>query len=164
MKIIEKLKLYNKAPRPYVAFAATDHRQALYLYRSQNLIWIWLGMASILSASTYFDRPHLGVVLASKYVLLDIIREVLFAIGGTLISIGVWKIRRSVEVVGHIFFATGAFLNAIATLTIRHIVLGNHIVSIMTLLGISAASAFRAYFIVKWIGAEQYVSNAGSEH
>lgn len=150
----ERLSKYNKPPRPYVAFAATSEEQAKYLYRSQNLIWVWLGLAAMLSASVYFARPHLGPVLTSNYAILDDTRELLFAFGGLFIASGVWSIRRSVEIIGHTFFATGATLNAIASVSIRHIVLGSHIVSAITLIGIAAASGFRAYFIVKWIGAD----------
>jgi hypothetical protein len=153
---IDRIIHHSRAPRPYVAFAAANEKQALYLYRSQNLIWIWLGVASVLAAVSYFSRPTLGVVLVSSSVVLDISRELLFAIGGIMITAGVWTIRRAVEVLGHIFFATGATLNAIATITIPHITVGGHIVTAITLLGVAAASGFRAYFIVEWIGSDVY--------
>lgn len=148
----------RRAPRPYVAFAATSSKQAERLYRAQNLIWIWIGVASIISTATYFARPNLGPSLVTSFELFDITRQMLFSIGGLAIIIGVWTIRRAIEVSGHIFFTTGAILNVIAALSVPNTT-GGHIFGTITLLGIAASSGFRALFIVEWIGADTYAAH-----
>lgn len=146
---------FDQAPRPYVAFAATTAKDARSLYRAQNTVWIWLGVAAVISAVSYVLRPHLGPVLVSGSAILDATRAILFAVGGSLIAAGVWSIRRAFEVVGHIFFATGAVLNVAAAF---HVPGGVTAVGaqVILLLGLAGASAYRAHYIVRWIGADPH--------
>lgn len=134
----------------------------MYLYRAQNVIWIWLGLAAVLSAVMYAFRPRLGLVATTDSHLLDVSRELLFAVGGILIATGVWVIHRAVEIMGHIFFATGALLNTIAVAILPIGTFGSHFIGVVTILGVAFASAFRAYFIIKWIGADVYTKHESS--
>lgn len=141
--------LKSSAPRPYVAFAAVNPSSARRLYRAQNLVWIWLGIAAMLQTVAWLVRPHLGFVLVSHSEVFDALRFALFAIGGLLISVGVWTLERQLEVSGHVLFATGAILNAIITFSLP----GRQVISLLLLVGLAVASGFRAYYIVRWINA-----------
>lgn len=139
---------FDKAPRPYVAFAAIDRSHAQRLYRAQNVVWIWLGIAAILSTVAYFERPHLGPVLVTDSHAVDLLRVLLFAVGGFGISSGIWWIRRIVEVWGHLCFSSGAIITAAAEIS-----LGLDPLSIALVSGLAVASALRVWYIVAWIGA-----------
>lgn len=142
------------APRPYVVWAAVDLRAALRLYRAQNIVWVWLGIAAALSALAWLLRPALGPVLISPSEMVDAIRNGLFCYGGLLIAIGVWWIRRQLEVFGHVLFASGASLTAVVTAT-AHLP-GSHVLAVATTAGVAAASAFRAFYLVRWIGSDAH--------
>ena len=144
---------FREAPRPFVAFAATTPKQAYFLYRAQNLVWVWLGVAAVVSTAEYFARPALGPVLVTSSETFDVVRAVVFAIGGFLIATGVWTIRRAFEVMGHILFTTGVLLNIAALFSVPAVTAGG-IVQVFLLAGVGFASAYRAYFIVRWIGAD----------
>ncbi len=149
--------LRDDVPRPFIAFAAADHRTAVRLYRAQNLIWAWLGVAAVLSALAYFARPSLGLVEVTDSQALDTLRVLLFAFGGVGIATGVWTIHRVLEVWGHVFFSSGAIMTAAATATLP----GQQLISVMTVLGLAFASAYRVYFIIKWIGSGPDVPPSG---
>ena len=137
------------AQRPFVAFMAVDEKHAKRLYRAQNMVWVWLGVSTVLSALAYFFRPDLGVVLVTKTHWVDLLRVVIFAVGGSFITIGVLAIRRAVEVIGHILFSAGSLITAVATTSFP----GPQGLPIVLLVGLALASIFRAFFISQWIQA-----------
>lgn len=130
----------------YALLAKSAHKEALRLYRIQNSIWMWLGGAAVVSCIAWFFDPEkaaqksaIGRQLGTP---IDDVWNVVWAIGGFLIVVGVWNFRPRLEFVGHI-----AVCAALATYSMSVVFEIGLVVQAFVIGGIAMASAFRAYFL-----------------
>lgn len=132
--------------RLYEIMSHTQHRRALLYYRAQNSAWLWLGLATIVSAINWFHDP---ATAASKSAVgrelngpWDDLWTLGTAIGGVCIVYGIWRFLIRVEIVGHLLLTAGVAVNFVAVvavfgLTSTSIILG----------AVCVASGSRAWFL-----------------
>lgn len=134
--------------RFYEFMSHTQHKRALLFYRTQNSAWLWLGLATIVSAINWFSNPAeaskksaVGRELSGPW---DDLWTLCTAIGGIFIIYGIWRFRIRSEIIGHLFLSAGIAVNFAAVvvvfgLTSTSIVLG----------AVCVASVARAWFLWK---------------
>lgn len=132
--------------RFYEVLSHTQHKRALLYYRAQNSVWMWLGLATIISAINWFLDPEeaarksaVGRQLSGPW---DDLWIVFTAIGGLCIIYGVWYFRIKAEIVGHLFLTAGIAVNFVAVI----VVFGFTSTSII-LGSVCIASIWRAWFL-----------------
>lgn len=118
------------------------------LYRAQNAIWLWLGLAAIVSLAGWLIAPEdeatrsaIGRQLSSG---LDDLWHYFLGFGGAAVTFGVWTLRVRAEMIGHLFVAVSVMLNAIAVTAVTGLV-----ASAFILYGVALASGFRVWFLVQ---------------
>jgi hypothetical protein len=131
--------------RHFPAGFETGPSRARRLYRSQNAIWLWLGVATVLGAIAFFVDPATADESAVGRLLdgtIQTLYYVMLGIGGGVIFYGVWRVEPRSEIIGHLFVGTSVFITALAIITVAGVV-----VSGLTLLGVAIANAFRIYYL-----------------
>lgn len=126
--------------------ATLNKKRALKLYRAQNGIWLWIGVACIASALQFWLSPEQVAKTAIGRRLeggIDDAWNLGVMIGGLMIIYGVWTYRPRSEIIGHIFLTASMTINAIAVLTVVRAGL-----SALLLIAVAIASAVRIYFLV----------------
>lgn len=134
--------------RFYEVLSHTNHKRALLYYRAQNSAWMWLGLATIISAINWFVDPEkaaqrsaVGRQLTGPWDDLWILCT---ALGGICIIGGIWQFRIRAEIVGHFLLTTGVAVNFVAVI----VVFGLSSTAII-LAAVCLASAWRAWFLWK---------------
>lgn len=123
----------------------SDPRRARRIYRSQNAIWIWLGIAAFVGAIAFFLDPATADDSSAGRLLSGGIEQFYYGmlgVGGVVISYGVWRLDPRAEIIGHLFVGVSVFITGLAIV----FNLGA-VVSGLTLLGIGIANAFRIYYL-----------------
>jgi hypothetical protein len=123
----------------------TGPSRARRLYRSQNAIWLWLGVATVLGGVAYFIDPSTADASAVGQLLDGPVKTFYYAllgIGGAVIFYGVWRVEPRSEIIGHLFVGISVFITALAIIIVAGVA-----VSGLTLLGIAIANAFRIYYL-----------------
>ena len=123
-------------------------KRAKHLYRAQNAIWLWLGLAAVLSLIGWTidpaeeaQRSAIGRELRSG---LDDLWHILLGVGGAVVYYGVWGMRIRAEIIGHLFVGVAVLINAAAvTLAVGPNPSG------LILFGVAFASGFRVWFLVE---------------
>lgn len=130
----------------FKALASLNHKRALKLYRAQNGIWLWIGVACIVSALQFWLSPEqVGKTAIGRRLEggVDDAWNLGVMIGGVMIIWGVWTYRPRAEIIGHLFLTAAMTANALAVLTVVRAGL-----SAGLLIAVAVASGFRIYFLV----------------
>lgn len=95
-------------------------KKAMRYYRAQNAIWLWLCVATWLSAFAWTVDPRTA---AKKSAVghqlnhhIDWIWIYGMAAAGLLIAIGIWRIRVRAEIIGHMMLAASVSVNFAAVI------------------------------------------------
>jgi hypothetical protein len=121
--------------------------RARWLYRALNGSWVLLGIAAVLAAAQFYTDPasiaksSIGRTLDGP---ADDVWNIAWALGGLAIAVGVWTVRPTLEIIGHLFFSVAAFINALAVL----VILGPGPSAILSF-GVGVASLTRVIYL--WV-------------
>lgn len=94
-----------------------NEKLAHRLVLARDLIWVFLGLAAVMSCVQFFvdpqsvERSSLGRNLSGS---IDDIWNIAWGLGGALIIYGVIARHNRLEIIGQIFFLAGIIPNAIA--------------------------------------------------
>jgi hypothetical protein len=124
----------------------TAERRAVRLYRAQNSIWLWLGLACIAAFVSYYVDPSTVAKSAIGRSLSGPVDEIWnggFLISGLLIIVGVWTTRAKIEIIGQLFLCA-----SIATDSAAIAILAGVGPSFWTIAAIAIASVFRIYWLI----------------
>lgn len=121
--------------------------RARRLYRAQHAIWLWLGLASVVSLVAWYldpsgeaQRSAIGHELRSG---VDDLWHLLLGVGGGAVFYGVWWMRVRAEIIGHLFIGIAVAINAVAVTTVTGVTS-----TAFVLYGVGCANAFRIWFLV----------------
>lgn len=93
-----------------------EHRHVL-----NNLVWVWLGLACIASALTFFFDPATALAASPLHQFLrpwDAIWQVLFAISGVGIIAGLFTEKPHIEAAALMIFAGALTINFLAIVVV----------------------------------------------
>lgn len=135
-----------------------DPKRARRLYRSQNSIWLWLGVAAVLGSVAYFIDSASAENSAAGRLLsgwIEVVYYTMLGLGGGIIFLGVWKLDARTEIIGHLCVGMAVFITSLSIL----ISVGGAAVSGLTLLGVACANVSRIYYL--WSIAPRKDDNNG---
>lgn len=115
------------------------------MYRHQNSLWIWVGVAAALSFIGFLLDPKEAERSAADQALdapLDLVYHVALLIGGVVILRGVWTVAPRAEIIGHLLIGVSIMVTAVSIFTSV-----GAVASGLILLGIAFANASRIYYL-----------------
>lgn len=128
-----------------------ERKLELRLYRYQNSVWMFLGFAIFIASMVFLldepSRRETAVAAAGVSPTLLWTWNISWGLGAVLIMIGVWWWLSRVEVIGHMLFGGGILVQAIAIF----VVVQQFVPSLLISGSFSAASFFRAYYILRFL-------------
>lgn len=121
-------------------------RRVRFMYRAQHAIWLWLGLAAVVSLVAWFvdpageaQRSAIGRELDGA---IDDLWHVLLGVGGVAVFYGVWAMRIRAELIGHLFIGIAVLINAVAVTTVTGVTSTGFV-----LYGIACANGFRIWYL-----------------
>lgn len=125
-------------------------------YLLGNAFELWIALAAILTAITYFYDP--GALDDSS--IAQVAHPVAFAwnigylVAGAAVTVGLWRPSPRLELAGLSLFSSAVIMNAIAIGAVRGSAGAG---TIFTYVGLAAASGMRAYLVMKLNRAWQWM-------
>lgn len=127
---------------------ANERRVFTRGYLLGNAFELWIALAAILTALTYFYDPAALTDSSVGRVAHPIAFtwNTGYLTAGVLITTGLWRPSPRLELAGLSLFSSAVLINAVAIVAVR----GSAAIGVVfTYVGLAAASAMRAYLVMK---------------